>query len=192
MASNDEVELSRYGVVSNEGGIVQQAQPPAPSPTQPQSGDPSEGQPGPTQAPTPQSQAQTPTIHSDDTARLEKRKLIQQQLVLLLHAYKCQFLESQKNIEAGQCMVPQHCMLFKNILNHLIVCKDANSCTVPNCLSSRQILSHWKHCVWSGCLVCMPLKMNRNNPNVASDQGETDQLNQSSWDLSDAFDSLGI
>ncbi|GMT18271.1 hypothetical protein PFISCL1PPCAC_9568, partial [Pristionchus fissidentatus] len=81
----------------------------------------------------------------------EKRKLIQQQLVLLLHATKC------AEREKVRCTLP-HCQTMKDVLVHLTTCTSGRECKYAHCASSRQIIHHWKNCKKDECPVCGPLR----------------------------------
>lgn len=90
----------------------------------------------------------------------DKIRLIQRQLVVLLHANKCAQRERQATNGDYSCDVP-HCETMKQVLTHMLHCDTTSgvtACDIPHCTSSRQILSHWKYCAevnW--CPVCCPL-----------------------------------
>ncbi|KAI6177179.1 Cht7 [Aphelenchoides bicaudatus] len=87
----------------------------------------------------------------------EKRKLIQQQLVLLLHAHRCQQRERNEGSGPNACNLA-HCSTMKSVLDYMIGCNNGRQCSYPHCASSRQIITHWKNCTKDDCPVCKPLK----------------------------------
>nr|CAB3242806.1 histone acetyltransferase p300 [Phallusia mammillata] len=82
----------------------------------------------------------------------EKRKRIQYQLFVLLHANKCL---NELNGENSSCAVP-HCHTMKTVLTHMHNCTEGKQCQVTCCSSSRQIIAHWQQCKNADCSICYP------------------------------------
>jgi hypothetical protein len=96
-----------------------------------------------------------------ETTDPEIQRIIGQQLVLLLHAQKCQRREEQQqnggNGPIYECFLP-HCHRMRDVINHMNSCTVFEDCIVDDCVSSRLISSHWNDCTRDDCPVCLPLR----------------------------------
>jgi hypothetical protein len=77
----------------------------------------------------------------------ERRRAIQRQLLLLIHAHQC-------TCPGGTKCEVHHCAMMKGVLQHMRGCRDGRGCKVPHCASSRQILIHYGQCPRHGCPIC--------------------------------------
>lgn len=109
------------------------------------------------------STVQNTSSGSSSATDLEKRQLIQQQLLLLLHAQCCR----QEQTHATPCNTP-HCRTMRNVLQHMKNCTEGKNCRKPHCASSRQIISHWKNCSSRECPVCGPLRRSHQQRTMAA------------------------
>ncbi|XP_078662298.1 uncharacterized protein LOC144906159 isoform X2 [Branchiostoma floridae x Branchiostoma belcheri] len=88
-----------------------------------------------------------------------RHQTIQQRLILLLHAQRCQTSDqlSKKSGEAPVCQLAT-CRAMRDTLDHIATCQAGVNCSVAHCTSSQQILAHWRNCSNLYCPVCLPLK----------------------------------
>lgn len=113
----------------------------------------------------------------------DAQKILQQQLILILHAHGCQRKELCQRLEPEdgrdkvrrlsftclvfssaelvhfvfQCKLP-FCEDMKQVLDHIRCCFELEGCSTPHCRSTRDVIHHWKICVKkSTCQVCKPV-----------------------------------
>lgn len=82
-------------------------------------------------------------------------KMIQNYLILLLHAHKClKKIDSERN-----CQI-KDCCQFRELLMHINECTLLNqkNCIKMNCNLGKQLLFHWINCKNSKCSICLPIK----------------------------------
>jgi len=98
------------------------------------------------------------------------QKIIQQQLVLILHAHGCQQQEFCYSINYHDDLIPTNikapitkcklpfCEETKKSLDHVRGCFDPENCPVTHCSSTRGIIRHWKTCMKkASCTICRPV-----------------------------------
>ncbi|CAL4067882.1 unnamed protein product, partial [Meganyctiphanes norvegica] len=79
----------------------------------------------------------------------EQKRLCQQHLVLILHAYNCHRYRDPSK----QCPL-HHCQTMAEVITHMKTCPEGRFCPEPHCVSSRWVLSHYKNCHSLDCPVC--------------------------------------
>jgi len=82
---------------------------------------------------------------ADDLGHPDNRKIVQQQLGLLMHAHKCDGKKPNRKQnsffqeESKDCALPE-CKDTKELLKHLPGCVAGTDCPVPKCFMAKQII----------------------------------------------------
>ena len=79
---------------------------------------------------------------AEELGHPNNRKLVQQQLSMLMHAHKCDGRARKPNSlipEEKSCSVP-NCTSTKELLKHLPGCQAETDCLIPKCFMSKQII----------------------------------------------------
>ncbi|KAF7994839.1 hypothetical protein HCN44_004311 [Aphidius gifuensis] len=122
-------------------------------------------------------QVQFESATCDDYSKRCQR--IQQRLVLLIHAKKCQIRERESGTISCTWL---HCLIMKEVLNHLLNCQAQSECLEAHCYSSKMIIKHWNYCQDITCDICSPLKQ--------AEQEHADKIMQQAKDFQELFDSV--
>ena len=81
-----------------------------------------------------------------------------QRLLLIRHATRCKVPLTSSEAEGSQeCPVSSHCAEGKRLASHIRKCKDAD-CRYKWCLSTRDVLGHYRSCRDRKCPVCNPVR----------------------------------
>lgn len=153
----DEADDDNGNVNGQEDASAQQTESPTPNPSTPQSG-----------------------VSTGQSAVVEQQKILQQQLVLLLHAKNClmhRHKAKKKEVQKWHC-TRLHCQTMRNVLKHLTKCKDKDDCPVPHCSSSRLIIAHWKNCKRTDCPLCSPIKQTYKRKHVTTPTNKPNNIKQ--------------
>ena len=89
--------------------------------------------------------------NSGTSSEVEKKKLIQQQLILLLHAHKCL---KKSGHGTNVCPLP-HCNVMKNVLSHMTHCQAGKNCEGKVVLTYRHLTLQ---SIVGGC-ACMRVRL---------------------------------
>lgn len=76
----------------------------------------------------------------------------QQRLIDLRHASKCVHV-NKRCPESFLC-----CQMMKDVWKHIAMCEEER-CQFPCCVTSRCVLSHYRHCRDTTCHVCRPVRI---------------------------------
>lgn len=98
----------------------------------------------------------TANYNCNASMQVDKIKIIQQHMVLLMHAYKCQKRQNEHS-NTIDCTV-RHCKTLTEVLSHMANCKMEKDCLVDHCSTSRTLISHWKSCIRAECPICLPMR----------------------------------
>uniref|UniRef100_A0A915M1Q4 histone acetyltransferase n=1 Tax=Meloidogyne javanica TaxID=6303 RepID=A0A915M1Q4_MELJA len=73
---------------------------------------------------------------------------------------------------------------MKAVLDHMVKCTSGRQCQFAHCVSSRQIISHWKNCNLEYCGVCTPVKKYTRQQEAGQNQAIDTIQN---WELNQPF-----
>mmetsp|Transcript_10748 Transcript_10748/g.16205 ORF Transcript_10748/g.16205 Transcript_10748/m.16205 type:complete len:489 (+) Transcript_10748:94-1560(+) len=97
----------------------------------------------------------------DSQRELVRRKV--QRLLLIRHCTKCSVrsIPLPSNVQAAVtgyfCPVTSHCAEGKALCAHIKTCK-LDDCTYKKCLTTRDVLGHYRHCRDIECMICGPVR----------------------------------
>lgn len=100
---------------------------------------------------------------SEKGRRILRRKV--QRLLLIRHCSTCPVVPRHHGASSSssppssyRCPVTSHCAEGKALCAHIRVCRLGRACAYKKCLTSREVLGHYRNCTDASCEICGPIR----------------------------------